>query len=73
VGITRAKKELIVTWNTGRQGDTTPSLALSALMGLWEQGDSNPDPHGIGRKDIKVKKYLFVDIAYPKPYNESTF
>jgi DNA helicase-2/ATP-dependent DNA helicase PcrA len=38
VGITRAKKELIVTWNTGRQGDATPSLALSALMGLWESG-----------------------------------
>ena len=38
VGITRAKKELIVTWNTGRQGDATPSLALSAMMGLWESG-----------------------------------
>jgi DNA helicase-2/ATP-dependent DNA helicase PcrA len=36
VGITRAKKELIVTWNTGRQGDATPGLALSALMGRWE-------------------------------------
>jgi DNA helicase II / ATP-dependent DNA helicase PcrA len=36
VGITRAKKELIVTWNTGRQGDATPALALSALMGWWE-------------------------------------
>jgi DNA helicase-2/ATP-dependent DNA helicase PcrA len=38
VGITRAKKELIVTWNTGRQGDATPGLALSAMMGLWEAG-----------------------------------
>jgi ATP-dependent DNA helicase UvrD/PcrA len=37
VGITRAKKELIVTWNSGRQGDATPSLALSALMGWWEK------------------------------------
>ena len=36
VGITRAKRELIITWNTGRQGDATPSLALSALMGWWE-------------------------------------
>jgi DNA helicase II / ATP-dependent DNA helicase PcrA len=36
VGITRAKRELIVTWNTGRQGDATPSLALAALMGWWE-------------------------------------
>ncbi|MGB8983360.1 MAG: ATP-dependent helicase [Anaerolineales bacterium] len=38
VGITRAKRELIVTWNTGRQGDATPALALSALMGWWESG-----------------------------------
>ncbi len=36
VGITRAKRDLIVTWNTGRQGDATPSLALSELMGWWE-------------------------------------
>jgi DNA helicase II / ATP-dependent DNA helicase PcrA len=41
VGITRAKKELIVTWNTGRQGDATPSLALSALMGWWESVDKS--------------------------------
>ncbi|MBI3166256.1 MAG: ATP-dependent helicase [Chloroflexi bacterium] len=33
VGITRARKDLIVTWNTGRKGDATPCLALSALMG----------------------------------------
>jgi DNA helicase-2/ATP-dependent DNA helicase PcrA len=37
VGITRAKRDLIVTWNTGRQGDATPSLALSELMGWWEK------------------------------------
>ncbi len=36
VGITRAKKDLIVTWNSGRQGDATPSLVLSELMGWWE-------------------------------------
>jgi len=36
VGITRAKKDLIVTWNSGRQGDATPSLAMSELMGWWE-------------------------------------
>lgn len=36
VGITRAKRDLIVTWNTGRQGDATPSLAMSELMGWWE-------------------------------------
>ncbi|MFN8433096.1 MAG: ATP-dependent helicase [Anaerolineales bacterium] len=37
VGITRAKRDLIVTWNTGRQGDATPSLAMSELMGWWEK------------------------------------
>ena len=37
VGITRAKRDLIVTWNSGRQGDATPSLALSELMGWWEK------------------------------------
>lgn len=41
VGITRAKKELVVTWNTGRQGDATPALALAALMGGWEVEDNN--------------------------------
>jgi len=40
VGITRAKKELIVTWNTGRQGDATPSLAMQAMMGWWESEGS---------------------------------
>ena len=37
VGVTRARKELIVTWNTGRKGDATPSLAFAALMGWQEQ------------------------------------
>lgn len=37
VGITRARKELILTWNTGRQGEATPCLALSGLMG-WLDG-----------------------------------
>jgi DNA helicase-2/ATP-dependent DNA helicase PcrA len=40
VGITRAKKDLIVTWNSGRQGDATPSLAMSELMGWWESEGS---------------------------------
>jgi DNA helicase-2/ATP-dependent DNA helicase PcrA len=40
VGITRAKRDLIVTWNSGRQGDATPSLALSELMGWWEAENS---------------------------------
>jgi DNA helicase-2/ATP-dependent DNA helicase PcrA len=36
VGVTRAKKELIITWNTGRQGDQTQALAFAALQGWWE-------------------------------------
>jgi DNA helicase-2/ATP-dependent DNA helicase PcrA len=36
VGLTRPKRELIVTWNTGRQGEATPSLPMAELMGWWE-------------------------------------
>ncbi|MEI8130784.1 MAG: ATP-dependent helicase [Leptolinea sp.] len=31
VGITRAKKELIITWNTGKRGDQTLSLPVAEL------------------------------------------
>jgi len=31
VGITRARKDLIVTWNTGRRGDRAEALAIAAL------------------------------------------
>ena len=33
VGITRAKKELIITWNTGRTGEQTQALPFAALQG----------------------------------------
>jgi DNA helicase-2/ATP-dependent DNA helicase PcrA len=36
VAITRARRELIVTWNTGRQGKAQPALPLVALMNFWE-------------------------------------
>jgi DNA helicase-2/ATP-dependent DNA helicase PcrA len=36
VGLTRAKRELVVTWNTGRQGDQTQALPFAALQGWWE-------------------------------------
>jgi DNA helicase-2/ATP-dependent DNA helicase PcrA len=39
VGITRAKKDLIITWNTGRQGDQIQALPFSALQGWWESQD----------------------------------
>lgn len=36
VGITRARRELIVTWNTGRKGDAQPAMPFSALRAYWE-------------------------------------
>jgi DNA helicase-2/ATP-dependent DNA helicase PcrA len=37
VGITRAKKELIITWNTGRRGDAQPAVPFIALHDFWEE------------------------------------
>jgi DNA helicase-2/ATP-dependent DNA helicase PcrA len=36
VGITRARKELVITWNNGRNGDLEPALPLAALHEFWE-------------------------------------
>ena len=36
VGITRAKKELIITWNTGQRGDQQPAISFIALQAFWE-------------------------------------
>ena len=36
VGITRAKEELVITWNTGRK-DSTQALPLAALVGEGEE------------------------------------
>ncbi len=37
VGITRAKRDLILTWNSGRQGDARRCLPIEALAG-WLEG-----------------------------------
>jgi DNA helicase-2/ATP-dependent DNA helicase PcrA len=37
VGITRAKRELIITWNTGRQGELQVAEAVLALMDYWSE------------------------------------
>ena len=37
VGITRAKRELFITWNSGRDGRLGPAESLSALIGFWEE------------------------------------
>ncbi|MFN2147083.1 MAG: 3'-5' exonuclease, partial [Anaerolineales bacterium] len=31
VGITRARKDLIITWNTGRRGDRSEAAPITAL------------------------------------------
>jgi DNA helicase-2/ATP-dependent DNA helicase PcrA len=36
VGITRARNELIMTWNTGRTGDQTQSIPFAALQAWWQ-------------------------------------
>jgi len=37
VGITRAKKDLIMTWNSGRRGDQGPAVPFTGLQTYWEQ------------------------------------
>lgn len=37
VAITRARKELVITWNTGRDGKRTQAVPLIALQSFWEK------------------------------------
>jgi len=41
VGITRARKELMITWNSGRRGDSQPAIPFIALQtfleGAWKE------------------------------------
>ncbi len=41
VGITRARKELVLTWNTGRKGELVPAMPLQALHDYWEERVTN--------------------------------
>ncbi len=41
VGITRAKKALIVTWNTGRNGKQLPALPFMELLDCWQKEIAN--------------------------------
>lgn len=41
VGITRAKRDLILTWNTGRKGDQRPAAALVALWYWWQNWEQD--------------------------------
>jgi DNA helicase-2/ATP-dependent DNA helicase PcrA len=40
VGITRARKELVITWNTGRSGSSQPALPFVELQSFWERRTS---------------------------------
>jgi len=37
MAITRAKRELILTWNSGRRGDAQPAVPFIALSEYWQQ------------------------------------
>ena len=37
VGITRARQDLIITWNSGRNGKVPPALSFLALLSFYEQ------------------------------------
>jgi len=37
VAITRAREELILSWNTGKQGNMKPAIPLVALKAWWEE------------------------------------
>lgn len=37
VGITRARKDLILTWNTGRRGTQVQATPFAALQAFWEE------------------------------------
>lgn len=43
VGVTRAREDLILTWNTGRRGDAREASAMVALRTFWErEGEQSP-------------------------------
>lgn len=43
VGLTRARRDLIVTWNTGRYGDVPAAAAFSALAAWWKERQGEAD------------------------------
>lgn len=47
VGITRARRELIVSWNTGRRGTAGPALALFALQEWYERTNLQAPPAAV--------------------------
>ncbi len=45
VSITRAREELVITWNNGRSGKSTPSVPFQALSDYLK---NKPDPSSSG-------------------------
>jgi len=37
VGITRARQELVITWNSGKRGQCVPAVPLQALFQFWKE------------------------------------
>jgi len=46
VGITRARKELIITWNSGKNGDKLPALAYQELWSYWQEKNKKAGSNG---------------------------
>jgi len=46
VGITRARRDLIVTWNSGRRGDSQQAVPFIALQTFWEDRTSGSKEGG---------------------------
>jgi DNA helicase II / ATP-dependent DNA helicase PcrA len=51
VGITRARKELILTWNTGRQGNMRPAETLLELAGFLDRQSPKTDGSDAQQQD----------------------
>jgi DNA helicase-2/ATP-dependent DNA helicase PcrA len=43
VGITRARRELCITWNTGRRGEAKQSIPFEAIRSAWEGRDESAE------------------------------
>ncbi|MCB0253674.1 MAG: ATP-dependent helicase [Anaerolineae bacterium] len=59
VGITRAKQELVVTWNSGRSATSRPeavqALPFVALQSYWELGGCRQDEPAYAAEPVKFR------------------
>jgi DNA helicase-2/ATP-dependent DNA helicase PcrA len=59
VGITRARSELIITWNTGRSGNMLPATPLTAVSYLASQKDEPSQATGDAQDDRPETNFPF--------------